>query len=200
MDKAVPPSLFANDGSFMERFKQLQQVKENEKENSAKLEVSRPIKIKSGSLTANPSVNKTSTEFKTNDTRKNPQSASGGKLAFSLKKKSKIVVPPVKLGADEDEDEIDAGKVSADAPMKRQKLDQVDASEHSSREGDVGNNCLYNFSFIWLGFCGQSADLLVFGSSEEQIRKRFPLLSAIFYSLYCFCCSRYVHVFKNMSC
>ncbi|XP_040991137.1 SURP and G-patch domain-containing protein 1-like protein [Juglans microcarpa x Juglans regia] len=137
MDKAVPPSLFANDGSFMERFKQLQQVKENEKENSAKLEVSRPIKIKSGSLNANPSINKTSTEFKTDDTHKNPQSASGGKLAFSLKQKSKIVVPPVKLGADEDEDEIDAGKVSADAPMKRQKLDQVDASEHSSREGDV---------------------------------------------------------------
>ncbi|KAB1224717.1 SURP and G-patch domain-containing protein 1-like protein [Morella rubra] len=136
MDKGTPPSLFVNDGSFMERFKQLQQEKASEKDTRAKLEVSKPITIKSGSLTANPTINKTSVEFKTNDTRKNPQGASGGKLAFSLKQKSKIVAPPVKLGADEDEDEIDAGKVSADAPMKRQKLDQGDASEFSSRQVD----------------------------------------------------------------
>ncbi|XP_040994213.1 SURP and G-patch domain-containing protein 1-like protein isoform X2 [Juglans microcarpa x Juglans regia] len=135
MDKGVPPSLFVNDGSFMERFKQLQQEKENEKENSDKLKVPKPIKIKSGPLTA--TINKTSVDFKTNDARKNPQAASGGKLAFSLKQKSKIVAPHVKLGADEDEDEIDAGKVSDDAPMKRQKLGQEDASENSSRQVDV---------------------------------------------------------------
>ncbi|KAG2668628.1 hypothetical protein I3843_14G000500 [Carya illinoinensis] len=135
MDKGVPPSLFVNDGSFMERFKQLQQEKENEKENSDKLKVAKPIKIKSGPLTA--TINKTSVDFKTIDARKNPQAASGGKLAFSLKQKSKIVAPPVKLGVDEDEDEIDARKVSDDAPMKRQKLGQEDASENSSRQVDV---------------------------------------------------------------
>ncbi|XP_030963023.1 SURP and G-patch domain-containing protein 1-like protein [Quercus lobata] len=133
MDKGVPPSLFVNDGSFMERFKQLQQ--EKEKEKSAKLEESKPIKIKSGSLTANSTISRTSVD-KTNDTQKKPQASSGGKLAFSLKQKSKIVAPPVKL-ADEDEDETDAGKVSADAPTKRLKLDHSDASEHSSRQVDV---------------------------------------------------------------
>lgn len=168
MDKGTPPSLFVNDGSFMERFKQLQQEKASEKDTRAKLEVSKPITIKSGSLTANPTINKTSVEFKTNDTRKNPQGASGGKLAFSLKQKSKIVAPPVKLGADEDEDEIDAGKVSADAPMKRQKLDQGDASEFSSRQVDGGNYCLYNFSFIWLGCYERFLDLFVFCFSEEH--------------------------------
>jgi splicing factor 4 len=162
MDKGVPPTLFVNDGSFMERFKQLQQEKEKEKDKGAKLEVSKPIKIKSGSLTPNHNISRTGGELKTNDTRKNPQAASGGKLAFSLKQKSKIVAPPVKLGADEDEDDTDAGKVSADAPTKRQKLDQADASENSARQVDVGNYCLYNFSFIWLGCHGRSADVLVF--------------------------------------
>jgi splicing factor 4 len=160
MDKGVPPTLFVNDGSFMERFKQLQQ--EKEKDKGVKLEVSKPIKIESGSLTPNHTISRTSGKLKTNDTRKNPQAASGGKLAFSLKQKSKIVAPPVKLGADEDEDDTDAGKVLADAPTKRQKLDQTDASEHSSRQVDVGNYCLYNYSFIWLGFHGRSADVLVF--------------------------------------
>ncbi|KAE8038205.1 hypothetical protein FH972_010737 [Carpinus fangiana] len=135
MDKGVPPTLFVNDGSFMERFKQLQQ--EKEKDKGVKLEVSKPIKIESGSLTPNHTISRTSGKLKTNDTRKNPQAASGGKLAFSLKQKSKIVAPPVKLGADEDEDDTDAGKVLADAPTKRQKLDQTDASEHSSRQVDV---------------------------------------------------------------
>uniref|UniRef100_A0A2N9FUY4 G-patch domain-containing protein n=1 Tax=Fagus sylvatica TaxID=28930 RepID=A0A2N9FUY4_FAGSY len=129
MDKGVPPSLFVNDGSFMERFKQLQQ--EKEKEKGSKLEGSKPIKIQSGSLTANATISRT-----TNDTRKNPLASSGGKLAFSLKQKSKILAPPVKLG-DEDEDETAAGKVLADAPTKRQKLDPADVSKHSSRHVDV---------------------------------------------------------------
>lgn len=164
MDKGVPPSLFVNDGSFMERFKQLQQ--EKEKEKSAKLEDSKPIKIKSGSLTANSTISRTSLD-KTNDTQKKPQASSGGKLAFSLKQKSKIVAPPVKL-ADEDEDETDAGKVSADVPTKRLKLDHSDASEHSSRQVDVGNYWIHNNYFILLGCYRRSADLLVFWFTEEQ--------------------------------
>lgn len=35
MDEGVPPTLFVNDGSFMERFKQLQQEKEKEKDKGS---------------------------------------------------------------------------------------------------------------------------------------------------------------------
>ncbi|KAK7283863.1 hypothetical protein RIF29_13611 [Crotalaria pallida] len=128
MDKGTPPSLFVNDGSFMERFKQLQQEQENGK--NAKLEDSKPIKVVSGSLTSNPSIRKA------NDTQKTPQAGSGGKLAFSLKQKLKPVPPPVKL-ADDDEEETDAVDVPNDAPPKRQKLGQEDATEQLSRQLDV---------------------------------------------------------------
>ncbi|TKY49561.1 SURP and G-patch domain-containing protein [Spatholobus suberectus] len=135
MDKGVPPSLFVNDGSFMERFKQLQQ--EQEQGKNVKLEDSKPIKVISGSLSPNPSITKTSVELKVNDTRKTSQGGSGGKLAFSLKQKSKLVPPPVKLSADEDEEETEAGDVSIDAPLKRQKLGQEEDIDQSSRQLDV---------------------------------------------------------------
>ncbi|ESW21046.1 hypothetical protein PHAVU_005G036800 [Phaseolus vulgaris] len=134
MDKGVPPSLFVNDGSFMERFKQLQQ--EQEKGKNVKFEDSKPIKVISGSLSPNPSITKTSVDLKVNDTRKTSQGASGGKLAFSLKQKSKLVPPPVKLSSDEDEEETEAGYISNDAPLKRQKLGQ-DGIDQSSRQLDV---------------------------------------------------------------
>ncbi|OIV98979.1 hypothetical protein TanjilG_29382 [Lupinus angustifolius] len=130
MDKGTPPSLFVNDGSFLERFKQLQQ--EQEKGKNAKLEESKPIKVASGSLASNPSIRKA------NDTQKTPQAASGGKLAFSLKQKSKLVPPPVNL-ADDDEEETGATDASNDAPPKRQKLGQADGTEQSLRQLDVGN-------------------------------------------------------------
>ncbi|XP_019413451.1 PREDICTED: SURP and G-patch domain-containing protein 1-like protein isoform X1 [Lupinus angustifolius] len=128
MDKGTPPSLFVNDGSFLERFKQLQQ--EQEKGKNAKLEESKPIKVASGSLASNPSIRKA------NDTQKTPQAASGGKLAFSLKQKSKLVPPPVNL-ADDDEEETGATDASNDAPPKRQKLGQADGTEQSLRQLDV---------------------------------------------------------------
>ncbi|KAH7544773.1 hypothetical protein FEM48_Zijuj01G0021800 [Ziziphus jujuba var. spinosa] len=128
MDKGVPPTLFVNDGSFMERFKQLQEQKD--KKGSAP-EESRPSKIVSASLTSGPSVSKTNIEFKSNDARKATQAASAGKLAFSLKQKSKLVAPTVKLGADEDDDESDTGNIPVDAPVKRQKLVQPNAYEQS---------------------------------------------------------------------
>lgn len=137
MDKGVPPSLFVNDGSFMERFKQLQQ--EQEKGKNVKLEDSKPIKVISGSLSPNPSFTKTPVDLKVNDTRKISQGGSSGKLAFSLKQKSKLVPPPVKLSADEDEEETEAGYVSNDAPLKRQKLGQEEGIDQSSRQLDVGN-------------------------------------------------------------
>ncbi|GAY36956.1 hypothetical protein WN943_020895 [Citrus x changshan-huyou] len=131
MEKGTPPSLFVNDGSFMERFKQLQQDKDKEKERgrgATSVEESKPIKIVAGSSVPKISMNKP-----TVDTRKSSLATSGGKLAFSLKQKSKLVGPPVKLGADEDEDEADVDN-SADAPVKRQKLDPPEASEQSSKQ------------------------------------------------------------------
>ncbi|KAI9081472.1 hypothetical protein K1719_036618 [Acacia pycnantha] len=73
MDDGVPPSLFVNDGSFMERFKQLQQ----EQKKNEKLEDSKPIKIVSGSLTPNLSMNKrTSADLKAYNTQKTSQAGS----------------------------------------------------------------------------------------------------------------------------
>ncbi|CAN0877858.1 SURP and G-patch domain-containing protein 1-like protein [Linum grandiflorum] len=140
MDKKAPSSLFVNDGSFMERFRQLQQDngKDQEKDKGTVEKESRPKPIIMGSVTPKPSVGKISMQLKGSGGRNTPQSASGGKLAFSLKQKSKIVAPAVRLGADEDdEDEVDAGNLSSDLPAKRQKLGRVDASEQSSRQEDV---------------------------------------------------------------
>ncbi|XP_050386041.1 SURP and G-patch domain-containing protein 1-like protein isoform X2 [Argentina anserina] len=131
MDKGVTPSLFVNDGSFLERFKQLQQEKENGR--GAAVEESKLGKAVSGNLT----IGKTSTASKANDTRKTTHAASGGKLAFSLKQKSKIVTAAVKLGEDEDEDRTDVVNLSGNAPTKRQKLGQPDAAEEFSGQVDV---------------------------------------------------------------
>ncbi|XP_021659675.2 SURP and G-patch domain-containing protein 1-like protein isoform X1 [Hevea brasiliensis] len=136
MDKKAPSSLFVNDGSFMERFKQLQpeKGKDQEKVKGAVEKESKPKTIVSGTTTPKPSTGKITMQFKGNSASKTPQLPSGGKLAFSLKQKSKIVAPPVKLGEDEeDEDEADAGNVSVDTSAKRQKLNQLDASEKSKQ-------------------------------------------------------------------
>ncbi|KAL2536732.1 SURP and G-patch domain-containing protein 1-like protein [Forsythia ovata] len=136
MEKATDSSLFVNDGSFLEKFRQLQQEKEKDK----KSDISK--KSKSGSNTSVIStpktvISKTTLEIKANGSQKTGQVPSSGKLAFSLKQKSKLVAPSVKLGEDEDEDEKDAGNLSDSGPMKRPKLDQSDASEQSSRQVDV---------------------------------------------------------------
>ncbi|KAF7824518.1 SURP and G-patch domain-containing protein 1-like protein isoform X1 [Senna tora] len=163
MDKGVPPSLFVNDGSFMERFKQLQE--EQEKKN-ANIEDSKPIKIVSGSLTPNLSFSKkTSTDFKANDSRKTSQAGSSGKLAFSLKQKSRLVPPPVKLAADDDEEEETNGiNVSSDAPSKRQKLGQEDGIEQS----DGGN---YFSKLLLLSSC-LVVDSLTQCSSAKELGER----------------------------
>ncbi|XP_057450740.1 SURP and G-patch domain-containing protein 1-like protein [Lotus japonicus] len=135
MDKGVPPAIFANDGSFMERFKQLQQ--EQGKGKNVNIKDSKPIKVISGSLSSNPSISKMSVDLKASDAHKTPQAGSSGKLAFSLKQKSKLVPPPVKLSADEDEEETDVADVPNDAPQKRQKLGQEKGTEKSSRQVDV---------------------------------------------------------------
>ncbi|KAL2478512.1 SURP and G-patch domain-containing protein 1-like protein [Forsythia ovata] len=130
MEKATDPSLFVNDGSFMERFKQLQQEKENKKNDASD-------KSKSGSsmsITLTPSG--MTWESKGNGSRKESQVPSSGKLAFSLKQKSKLVAPTVKLGEDEEEDGSDAGNLSDDGPIKRPKLG-YHTFEQSSKQVDI---------------------------------------------------------------
>ncbi|XP_076916163.1 SURP and G-patch domain-containing protein 1-like protein [Bidens hawaiensis] len=112
MEKKTASSLFVNDGSFMERFKQLQQEKESKPEPT----LSGPTKSKPD---ISNSGSKASDSFKVNK-------SSTGKLAFSLKQKSKLVAPAVKLSEDEDEDE--------NGPIKRQKVDQFDVSEQPLKQ------------------------------------------------------------------
>lgn len=127
----------------MERFKQLQQEKE-QKEKEKLLPVGQ---VKSGpsSGTSTPKlvIGKPMMTIKANDSRKTSQAATSGKLAFSLKQKSKLVAPPVKLGEDEDEEETEAGNPSGDGPVKRQKLGEPEAFQQSSRQVDVGNSFLF---------------------------------------------------------
>ncbi|KAL1561974.1 SURP and G-patch domain-containing protein 1-like protein [Salvia divinorum] len=134
MDKATNPSLFVNDGSFMERFRQLQQEKEKKPEI---LDKSRSGSSKLVTSSQKTVISNTSIEFKANGSRKPNQIPSSGKLAFSLKQKSKLLTPPVKFEEDGDEDDKNAGNSSDDGPMKRQKLSQFDISEQSSKQIDV---------------------------------------------------------------
>lgn len=134
MDKgAPPPTIFVNDGSFMERFRQLQQEKDDAKDKVPRVvEESKPVKIISGISNPRPSsATKVSIGLKTNDAQKK-----GGKLAFSLKQKSKLLAPPVKLGEQEDEDE---GDVKTDhGYAKRPKLEQGrDTPAKSAKVSDV---------------------------------------------------------------
>ncbi|XP_059311539.1 SURP and G-patch domain-containing protein 1-like protein isoform X2 [Lycium ferocissimum] len=141
MEKPTDSSLFVNDGSFMERFKQLQQEKEKEKVKAPSSKESKTTSSVLGASTPKAVVSKPSLEFKTNASRKTTTAASGGKLAFSLKQKSKIAAPSVKLGEDEDdEDEKDAGNSSGDGPIKRQRVEEPRALHQPLRQIDVAPN------------------------------------------------------------
>jgi splicing factor 4 len=132
MDKG----LFANDGSFMERFKQMQQEKDKEKATptSASAPAAAPKAVNPKSPIVIP-MNKRPLEVK-----KAAPVLSGGKLAFSLKK-NKAPILPVKFGAEEDEDEDDVGGVKREDHAKRHK--SADASSAAAPAGAVGNH----FSF-----------------------------------------------------
>ncbi|GAB2289056.1 hypothetical protein Dimus_023358 [Dionaea muscipula] len=122
MDEGARHSLFINDGSFMERFKQLQ-----EEQEKGAADESKPTSTGPGSSVSSPVSNKTFISSKPSDSHKNTLASSGGKLAFSFKQKSKLVVPAVKLDEDEDE-ETDAKNAQADSSVK---LGRPDASYHS---------------------------------------------------------------------
>ncbi|THU71874.1 hypothetical protein C4D60_Mb04t06110 [Musa balbisiana] len=136
MEKGDKSSLFVNDGSFMEKFKQLQQ----EKVPAAAADRSKSSTLATPSVALKPSVivNKRPLEVKVNDTKKGSTPTSGGKLAFSLKQKSKVAAAPIKFVTDEEEEEAaEAEAVSGDEPIKRQKLGQRDIIQSLSQQQDV---------------------------------------------------------------
>ncbi|KAI3984339.1 hypothetical protein MKX01_011293 [Papaver californicum] len=133
MEKRVDSKLFVNDGSFMERFKQLQQ---GQKVKGAATEESESGMSSSGSKHSVETI-KLALDFKADNKSKPNPGSSSGKLAFSLKQKSKLVATPVKLGADEDEEEGDRGNDVNDNSTKRQKLEPVVTADISLEEGDV---------------------------------------------------------------
>ncbi|CAM8917151.1 unnamed protein product [Rhodiola kirilowii] len=63
-------------------------------------------------------------------------SAPSGKLAFSLKPKSKLIAPPVKFGGDDEEDEIEVGNL-VDRSVKKQKATQLNVLQQPSKLADV---------------------------------------------------------------
>lgn len=137
MDKGLPSNLLINDGSFMEKFKQLQQEKEKGKEKEADQEVVKRKQDHSGSLVLNSLGAKTVLDSCSSNVGKGTLASSGSKLAFSLKQKSKAVVPSVKLDEDEQEDEKGAGDASDDKSVKRQKLCRPETPNHTSKPVDV---------------------------------------------------------------
>lgn len=97
MDKG----LFANDGSFMERFKQMQQEMQDKEKAATPGASSAPPKPVNPKTPLVVAANKRPLEVK-----KAGSVLSGGKLAFSLKK-NKIPVAPVKFGAEEEDDDVE---------------------------------------------------------------------------------------------
>ncbi|RWW17611.1 hypothetical protein BHE74_00015821 [Ensete ventricosum] len=123
----------------MEKFKQLQQ----EKVPAAAADRSKSSTSATPSVALKPSVivNKRLLEVKVNDTKKGSTLTSGGKLAFSLKQKSKVAATPVKFVTDDEEEEAaEAEVISGDEPIKRQKLGQRDIIQSSSQQQDVGES------------------------------------------------------------
>ncbi|KAF6158629.1 hypothetical protein GIB67_040143 [Kingdonia uniflora] len=112
----------------MERFKQLQQ--EQQEKGVSGFKVSR-------ATNPDASISKTTLDVNANDTRKTTP-VSSGKLAFSLKQKSKLVAAPIKLGEDEDEDEGPTKNAPEEVPAKRQRLFER-VREPVLQRRDVGN-------------------------------------------------------------
>lgn len=131
MDKG----LFANDGSFMERFKKMQQEMQDKEKAAAAAGGSssaapKPMNPKQSVVVA---ANKRPLEVK-----KAGPIGSGGKLAFSLKK-AKVAVAPV-FAPDDDEDE-DAAEVKREEPAKHQKA--------AAPAGAVGNYLSFVFGIMF---------------------------------------------------
>ncbi|EFJ35672.1 hypothetical protein SELMODRAFT_438553 [Selaginella moellendorffii] len=138
---STPP--FPNDGSFLERFKQMQGAAAVAATTSA---VSEPPSTSTSSTSSSTGVQPVSITIKKNcsiGSKAAPVTpASNGKLAFSLK--AKVVRPavnPLKLGDNDDDEEESAAaastapaaaKVVMERPAKKQRFDVVDAPSHSA--------------------------------------------------------------------
>jgi len=114
-------SSFPSDGSFLERFKQLQQESQSELPKSSSSSVA-PISIK-------PSKTPSKIPSNSQESSPSPLRSSGkpsfpnGKLAFTLKQKSKLAVSAIKLGEDDDDD-VD-NEAGASRQAKKPKLENI---------------------------------------------------------------------------
>lgn len=134
MDKATGHGLFVNDGSFMERFKKLQQ----EEKKDELLEKSKSGSNMYTTATSKTVISKATMCSKANDSQRTTQAPSNGKLAFTLKQKSKLIAAPVTFDEDPVEDRVDARNSSDGGPIKRPKLVPLDASDQSSKQIYIG--------------------------------------------------------------
>ncbi|KAL6863765.1 hypothetical protein ACP4OV_016668 [Aristida adscensionis] len=127
MDKG----LFANDGSFMERFKQMQQEMQEKEKAAAAASSAGPKVVVNPNPRQGVAVagNKRPLEVK----KAGPVSSSGSKLAFSLKK-AKVAVAPVFAADDEDEDSVAAER---EEPSKHYKSVQAEAPAAPAPTGAV---------------------------------------------------------------
>uniref|UniRef100_A0A0D9XC04 SURP and G-patch domain-containing protein 1-like protein n=1 Tax=Leersia perrieri TaxID=77586 RepID=A0A0D9XC04_9ORYZ len=117
--------LFTNDGSFMERFKQMQQQQMQDASKAGAASSTPKATNPKPVIAATSALSKRPLELKGGEVKKAGSISSGAKLAFSLKK-NKVAVAPVKFAADDEEDEEDAG-TEREEPSKRQKYAQADA-------------------------------------------------------------------------
>jgi len=167
MDKG----LFASDGSFMERFKQMQQEKEKAAAAAAAA-ASSPEAPKHANPKPGFAVAANKRPFELN---KAGPVATGGKLAFSLKK-AKVAVAPVFAADDDDED------VEREEPAKRQKSAQADTPVVAGPAGVVGNHLLIHLVLLF------STCVVV-----------FPFLVFIGVLWFVLCCCHQMIRYKNVS-
>lgn len=146
MKRDIAPDIFVNDdGSFMEKFNRLQQEKKQKVsiDGSPSLPDSN-LCPKTVSLLSNRPLNAKASEVK-----KSGIFSSSGKLVFSLKRMSKVVMSAVKLDVDEDDEGKDRENESNEGQVRLQKLRQSLVSESSERHGDVGNYLLQMYFYVF---------------------------------------------------
>lgn len=135
MKRDIAPDIFVNDGSFLEKFNRLQQDKKQKVsiEGSPSLPDSNLVP-KTVPISSSRPLN-----AKASSVKKSDIFSSSGKLAFSLKRKSKVVMSAVKLDVDDDEVGKDRENESNKGQIRLQRSGQSLVSESSKQHEDVGN-------------------------------------------------------------
>eukprot|EP00249_Psilotum_nudum_P020224 c27609_g1_i3 orf=448-1818(+) len=147
MEGVNSSEFFANDGSFLERFKQLQngqgssdisKTPDSSEAETSGATISSVEGLKSTitvkKATFLPAGFKLSSQKSPSPAAAAPSASTTGKLAFSLKQKSRLPVNPLKLIGD-DEEEEDDGRTGSDRQAKKQKHER--SSEISSPHSDT---------------------------------------------------------------